>query len=197
MRGSSPTRCRYCDGASTCQGRNREASRNFCCKIQRPRNPIGISAVKRIFLALCLVGTALLTACSTTHSSYAQNGEGKAEVVAASEEEILAASHEAITRTFQSAFVYRLPPPALGFHWYVIPVMDRTDFHFHLIRQVGEGPDHTKISGWGYDIRTNGTQGLVQARYVTPLIAQLKATFAERNLKTFTLTNVSYPSKSD
>ena len=75
--------------------------------------------------------------------------------------------------------------------------MDRTDFHFLLSRHVGESPDRTKVSGWGYDIRTDGTQGLVQARYVSPLISKLKATFIERNLKTLTLNNVSYASKSD
>ncbi|MBX9961276.1 MAG: S1C family serine protease, partial [Burkholderiaceae bacterium] len=134
----------------------------------------------------------VISGCSTTYSSFAQNPDGTAEVILTSEEEILSASYEAITKTFPSANVQRLAQPSLGYGWYVMPFLDRTDFRFMLSRRTGEMQDKTKVTGWGYQISTHGTQGLVESRYVNPLINELKAVLKERNIAAAMLSNVSY-----
>lgn len=138
-----------------------------------------------------------MSGCSTTYSSYSQNPDGTAEVILTSEEEILAASYEAITKAFPSANVHRLAQPSLGFAWYVMPMLDKTDFRFMLTRRTGEMQDKTKVTGWGYHISTYGTQGLVESRYVTPLVNELKAVLKERNISTVMLRNVTYASAGD
>ena len=139
----------------------------------------------------------MMSGCSTTYSSYSKNPDGTAEVILTSEEEMLAASYEAITKTFPSANVHRLAQPSLGFAWYVMPLLDKTDFRFMLSRRAGEMSDKTKVTGWGYHISTHGTQGLVEARYVNPLVTELKAVFKERQIVTATLSNVSYATPSE
>lgn len=135
-----------------------------------------------------------MAGCSTTYNSYSQNPDGTAEVILTSEEEIVAASYEAITKTFPSANVHHLAQPSLGFAWYVMPLLDKTDFRFMLSRRSGELTDKTKITGWGYHISTYGTQGLVESRYVTPLVNELKTVLKERNITTAMLRNVTYAS---
>ncbi len=158
----------------------------------------GSSHVKKLISFLCLLAAvAVMSGCSTTYSSYSQNPDGTAEVILASEEEILAASYEAITKTFPSANVHRVAQPSLGFAWYVMPMLDKTDFRFMLSRRAGEMQDKTKVTGWGYHISTHGTQGLVESRYVNPLVAELKAVLKERNIATAMLRNVSYATSGE
>ena len=154
--------------------------------------------MKKLISLFCLLAAVtVISGCSTTHSSYSQNPDGTSEVILTSEEEILSASHEAIVKTFPSANVHPLAQPSLGFAWYVMPFMDKTDFRFMLSRRVGETPEKTEVVGWGYHISTYGTQGLVEARYVTPLVNELKAVLKERNIPTAMLRNVTYTSAGD
>lgn len=154
--------------------------------------------MKKIISLLCVVSAVLLlTGCTTTYSSHAKSSDGKSEVILTSEQEILAASYEAITRTFPSSNVHRLSAPTLGFGWYVMPLLDKTDFRFMLSKRMGEMQDKTKVTGWGYNISTHGTQGLVESRYVTPLVNELKAILRERNITTAMLDNVTYVSTSE
>lgn len=153
--------------------------------------------MKNIFLAALSVFPILLSGCSTTYNSLAQRPDGTSEVIVTNEREMLSASFEAITRSFPSANIQPLAHPSKGYAWFHMPLLDRTDFRFMLSKRTGETADGQSITGWSYNIVTHGTQGLVESRYVTPLVNELGNVLKERNINIVAVKKATYVSAAD
>jgi S1-C subfamily serine protease len=153
--------------------------------------------MKNIFRLLAVFAVAVLSGCSTSYNSLAQRPDGHSDIIVASESEVLSASFEAITRSFPSANIQPLAKPLKGYAWFHMPLLDRTDFRFMLSRRIGEASDGKSIRGWSYNVVTHGTQGLVEARYVNPLVNELNSAFKERNIQVISVKKVTYVSDAD
>lgn len=150
------------------------------------------SRTKGVLLTTLLALFTLLAGCATTYNSLGQSADGKPTLVLAPEDAMVAASFEAITQIFPSANVQPLPKPLLGFSWFHMPLLDRTDFRFLITRRSGQLADGSTVTGWSYNIVTHGTQGLVEARYVNPLVKTLTAILRDRNYAEVPVSKVTY-----
>jgi len=130
-----------------------------------------------LFAALILAG------CATSYSSLNKNKEGTLEVIASTQEEVLSAIFEGISREFPSASINQLSGYQSGFSWFHMPMLDRTNFKLTVAPTNGENINGLKIEGYSYSIVTEGTQGLVEARYVKPLTAQIDTVLSERGIQ--------------
>lgn len=148
--------------------------------------------LEKIFAAF--IFSIFLFGCTTNYNSLKKNGDESVELIVGSEREVMRAVLDAINRKFPYGNVQPLPQPEKGYTWFVRPLLDQTNFKLTLRKRGGFGPDSSEIVGWTYDIVTYGTQGLVDARYVSPLVSEIDSSIKERRIKTTKVTNVFYVS---
>lgn len=137
----------------------------------------------------------LLFGCTTSYNSLKKNSDDSVELIIGSEREVMRAVLDAINRKFPYGNVQPIPQPEKGFTWFVRPLLDQTNFKLTLRKRGGLATDSSEVVGWTYDIVTHGTQGLVEARYVSPLVSEIDAALKERRIKITKATNVFYVSE--
>ncbi len=134
----------------------------------------------------------VLTGCTTNYNSLKKNNDDSVELIIGSEKQVMRAILDAINRKFPYGNVQTLQSPEKGYTWFVKPLLDQTNFKLTLQKRSGHGRDSSQITGWTYDISTYGTQGLVEARYVSPLVAEIDNILKERRINLTKVTDVSY-----
>ena len=148
----------------------------------------------KVLFILCLI--TLICGCANSYTSLKKNNSGDMEIIAASEEEVMSAIYEAISREFPTANINELSGYQTGFSWFHMPMLDRTDFKLTLSNVKGMAQGDKEVSGFSYSVVTHGSQGLVQARYIQPLAEQIDTVMTERGLKKITIHRVVYANKS-
>ena len=118
------------------------------------------------------------------------------KIIAASHSDVLSAAYEAISTEFPSANINEITGYQSGFSWFHMPLLDRTNFKLIIKQVTGLTPDGTEIKGYTISITTSGTQWLVEARYVQPLVRKFEATLLERGIQKLQITKVTYSKHS-
>jgi S1-C subfamily serine protease len=140
-----------------------------------------------IFLIIYLSG------CTTSYNSLKSgNSEEGMKIIAAPHNDVLSAAYEAISSEFPSANINEITGYQSGFSWFHVPILDRTDFKLITKQVTGLTPDGTDVEGYAVSITTSGTQALVDARYVQPLVRRLDATLLERGIEKLEIAKVTY-----
>lgn len=142
----------------------------------------------KILLILLLVS--IITGCATNYTSLKKNESGTMEIIAASENEVMSALYEAISRRFPTAHINQLTGYQTGFTWFHMPMLDRTSFKLTVTQVKGATKDGLDVGGIHYSIASYGTQELVNMRYVQPLINKIDAVLDERGISKLQITRV-------
>lgn len=142
---------------------------------------------KLIATILCLP----VAACTTMYSSTTP--EGQTELWQCGEDDALAIAQEAIGRVFPRANPVPISGYQAGLTWWHMPLLDRTDFRLTLTPQRGNTTTG-EASGYSINVNTYGTQGLVSARYIQPLMAEIRKVAAERGVAVVTVTGARFVS---
>lgn len=152
-----------------------------------------MSYLRKLISVVCLfLVVTSLTACTTSYTSSSHTPAGTAEIIVASKDDVMAATYEAIMRAFPTSTPFQLPRPSVGYIWTVQPLLDVTTIRLLLTPQAGDTPDKGRISGWGYNISSSGTDSFTEARFISPFVAELKTVLQERGIAIAMLNNVTY-----
>ena len=141
---------------------------------------VKIKMFKYVFLLVCYL---LISGCSTTFNSLGKSESGDIEIISASKEEVMPAAYQAISSEFPSVVINELSGYQSGFAWSYRPFLDRTSYKFTFSSVIGETDKGNKVQGIGYSIVSSGTQGLVHARYVEPVLTSFNNILKERGVK--------------
>ena len=140
--------------------------------------------MKNLVINVILIAGFLQRGCTNIHTSVTAEPDRPQELIIAPERDLMAACYEAISRAFPGDSIHSFDGYQKGFDWFHMPMLDKTNFRFTILSWVGEIEGGGKVKGYSYKITTHGTQGLVQARYIDPLIEELNKVFKEREIKT-------------
>ena len=145
------------------------------------RRVVGVlwPTVNVVLIAMYLL---LNTGCTTTYHSVADTRDGTVELIIATEADLLDAVHVSIGRTFPTTVITSLGGSEKGFSFFTQPMLDRTTYKFILVKARATA-DHADVEGFTYAIYAYGTQGLVQSRYIDPLLEELNRVLVERQIR--------------
>jgi len=134
----------------------------------------------RLLISLAL--TLSLFGCATSYTSLngQATGSGHSEIVVGDSANVMGAIEQSIHQQFPASDVRRSSDNS--FSWYHQPLLDRTTFRLAVRGAKGVDEQGKAVSGYFYTINTSGTQGLVEARYVTPLNEAIREAMKARRL---------------
>ncbi|NCC55797.1 MAG: serine protease, partial [Erysipelotrichia bacterium] len=144
-----------------------------------------------IILIFCFAG------CTTKYNSLTNVKNGNMELIAASKAEVLSAAYNAISSEFPSTYINEINGYQSGFSWHHQPLLDATNFKLLVKKMTGITKDGTEVEGNSISVVTSGTQGLVESRYVAPLISKFENILLERGIKKVTIEKVTLSDDSN
>lgn len=128
----------------------------------------------RLLALLATVFT--LLGCATSYTSLA-GSRGNTEIIVGDQSSVMNTIELAISQKFPSSNVQQNQN---SFVWRSTLLLDYTDFRLDVRNATGTDVKNEQVSGYFYQINSNGTQPLVMLRYVTPLNKAIKESVQSR-----------------
>ena len=117
----------------------------------------------------------LSASCTNKLSSVNTNPEKGYEIIQTDFNNINDAIYEGIGLTFPGNIITPLAGKTPGFNWIHKPLLDQTNFKLEIFAVKGINNDDEELNGFIYEMQTHGSQGLVKARYLDPLVKNINS----------------------